>query len=135
MIIFFNDNMHFLHNKNIILIIKYCIISFIYYLYVFSSIYILVDLLKYNRVLSYIIVYTSSYISEYYVNLRVLFNVLHKNIIFMRYIIHIILFTILGSFVFEIFSKFFSITFISLAATIICIFPLRFLSYKLIVYK
>ena len=120
---------------NLRLMIKYIIVSVVYYLYIFSFIYLLVDVCSVNVSVSYIITYGLTYLSEYYVNIRLLFKVAHKHVVFIKYVIHIVVFLFLGSAVFTLFFSFFGTSFYAMIATIACLFPLRFLSYKLLVYK
>ena len=121
--------------NNFRLIIKYGIVSATYYLYVFAFIYLLIDVCSVNVTLSYIITYGLVYLSEHYINMRLLFKVTPHHMMFVKYIIHIVFFLLFGSTVFTLFFSLFGVSFYAMFATIACLFPLRFLSYKLLVYK
>ena len=126
---------HAFIKDNFQLLIKYGIISAAYYLYIFAFTYMLIDVCSVNVTISYIITYGLAYISEYYVNIRILFKVTHKHIMFVKYVVHIVFFLFIGSALFSLLFSFFNATFHAMFATIACLFPLRFISYKLFVYR
>jgi len=123
------------NKERIILFFKYCLVSVLYYIYIFLAIYALVDMWFWNRTLAYILVYATVYFSEYVVNLRFIFHVRHRRDIFMRYIAHQIFFIVFGGVIFPALIARCGGTIFGLVATIGCLFPMRFLSYRFFVYR
>lgn len=116
-------------------LIKYINISIIGYGFVFVSLYVLVDLLKVNKSISFMIVYGVSYILLYSVQLKYLFNTTHNKYKLIRFCISIISFYALANLLFNI-GVYLKINYlISTVLTVILLMPLRFLVSKFIVFK
>lgn len=128
-------NAELFSRSNIVQLFKYGIVSVAYYMYVFVCIYVLVDFFALNSIFSYIVTYGIAYITEYFINIRILFHVQHKKTIFIKYIAHIIFFLVVGSFLFSACYGRIGSSFVALILTTGCLFPLRFLSYKYLVYR
>jgi hypothetical protein len=123
------------HKERIVLLLKYSLVSVLYYIYIFLAIYALVDMWYWNGTLAYILVYATVYLSEYVVNLRFIFHVEHRRDVFIRYIIHQIFFIVFGGMIFPALIARCGGAVFGLVATICCLFPMRFLSYRFFVYR
>ena len=133
--IFLKEKSHAFIKSNFRLMIKYSIVSVAYYLYVFAFIYLLIDVCSVNVTVSYIITYGLAYLSEHYINIRLLFKVTPHHMMFIKYVIHVVFFLFFGSAMFTFFFSLLGVSIYAMCATIACLFPLRFLSYRLLVYK
>lgn len=76
------------YKKNISFI-KYGLVSILAYILIIMSIYVLVDILKFNSIISYSFVYLIMYVYTYFANIRYVFNVEHNN----KKVVNFLLFT------------------------------------------
>lgn len=116
-------------------IYKYILISVVGYMYVFSSLYVLVDVFELNKSFSFMLVYGILYILLYSVQLKYLFNKTHSKNKFIRFCISIITFYFLANFLYNI-GVYFEINYlISTLLTVAILMPLRFIISKFVVFK
>ena len=116
-------------------IIQYIIISIFGYIYVFTSLYLLVTALKMDKIISFMIVYGILYISLYFIQLKVLFKTKHKKHKIFRFSISIAFFYILTNILFVLFTNIGIEYLTSTLLTIIFLMPTRFIVSKYYVYK
>lgn len=115
--------------------LKYILISTIGYIFNFTSLFVMVDLLDFNRRISFIIVYGLVYIFLYSVQLKYLFAKKHDSYKLFRYLIAIVLFYISANIFYNL-GLYFGIHYlISTALTIVILMPLRIIVYSRFVYK
>lgn len=115
--------------------LKYINISVIGYAYVFFFLFILVEFAKMNETISFILVYGSWYILQYFFQLRYLFNKKHNKSFASRYILYIVSFFILSSLVYSVGIGQQIHYIVSYIITIFIIMPIRFLILKNFVFK
>jgi putative flippase GtrA len=114
---------------------RYLLISLLSYLYTLSGLFLLVDFLEINKIISFILVYGSAYLVLYAVQLRYLFNKKHSQNKLVRYLISIISFYILAN---AFYNLGLILNFPYLLSAIFgigIIIPLRIIVYKYYVYK
>lgn len=116
-------------------ILKYINISGVGYAYVFLFLFILVEYAKMNETISFILVYGSWYVLQYFFQLRYLFNKKHNKNFAYRYIIYIVFFFTLTTLVYSIGIGQQVHYIISYIITIFIIMPIRFLILKNFVFK
>lgn len=117
------------------LISKYFIISVLSYVYIFLGLYLLIDVLNFNKKLSFIIVYGIAYVLLYVIQLKFLFSKKHDKKKLIKYCFAIVVFYLLANALFNV-CLFFNINYMfSTAITIIVLLPIRFLTYMFVVYK
>lgn len=117
------------------LIIKYCLISVLGYLYICGGIYALVDFLSFDKLMSYIIVYATVYFGEYFINMRLLFYVQHKPFMLVKYLAHIAFFFALSSLLYALLLRLDVQYILAVILVVGILFPLRFFSYKILVFR
>lgn len=124
---------HFIGQKKFYL--RYLAISIISYLYTLSGLFLLVEFLAINEVISFILVYGSTYLILYTVQLKYLFNKKHNKMKLIRYLMSIISFYILANVLYNL-GLLLSFPYIlSAVLGIGLIIPLRIIVYKYYVYK
>lgn len=124
-----------LNLENQKLIGKYTLISVISYLYVFISLYLLIDVFTFNKSLSFVIVYAIAYLFLYTVQLKYLFKKKHNSYKLIKYIISIVFFYLSANVFYNI-GLYLNINYLlSTVFTIIILMPLRLIVYKYYVYK
>jgi len=117
------------------LIIRYIFISLFGYGFVFFSLYILVDILKNNETISFMLVYAISYVFLYTLQLKYLFKTNHNNYKFIRFCGSILFFYLCANLLYNI-GLWLKLNYLlSTTFTIIILMPLRFIISKLFVYK
>lgn len=117
------------------LLLKYIIISFIGYSFVFLGLYFLVDVFQINARLAFIVIYTFSYLLLYYLQLKILFKRTHSTPTLVKFISSIAIFYVLANILFTWFT-WMSINYLIATCLIIAILmPVRFLVSKLLVFK
>ena len=116
-------------------IYKYVLISLVGYLYVFFSLYALVDVFKINKSISFMVVYGILYILLYSVQLKYLFNTTHDKYKLIRFCVSIIMFYILANLLYNV-GIYLKINYLfSTVLTVAILMPLRFLVSKFVVFK
>jgi len=73
-------------HRSLLEIARYVSVSVVMYLYVLAAMYCLVGLAGVNKVLSYVLVYTSAYILEYTSTLWLVFQEVHRWTKLVKYI-------------------------------------------------
>src|SRR5690606_31420128 len=120
--------------KNLTLIKKYALISVISYVYIFFSLFLLIDIFNFNKRISFIVIYGLAYIFLYIAQLRFLFNKKHHKSKFYKYIFSILLFYIFANLFFNL-GLYFKLNYLlATVVTVIILMPIRFLVYKNYVY-
>ncbi|GAA4883757.1 hypothetical protein GCM10023311_02500 [Flaviramulus aquimarinus] len=117
------------------LVSKYILISLLSYIYVFISLYVLVDIFSFNKKISFIVVYAIAYILLYGVQLKFLFSKRHDNYKLIKYCCSILFFYICANMLYNL-GLYLEINYIvSTAITIVILMPLRLIMYTFFVYK
>jgi len=117
------------------LISRYALISILSYIYVFTALYLSVDVFEVNKTLAFIIVYGIAYIVLYGVQLKFLYSKSHDNIKLIKYFFSILFFYVCANILYN-FGLFFKLNYIfSTALTIMVLMPLRLIIYTFFVYK
>lgn len=123
-------------DKNLIKqIVRYIYISILGYGFVFSSLFLLVDVLKQDESLSFILVYGVLYLSLYFIQLKFLFNTKHQKSKLIKFILFLFVFYILSNILFNLFLYAEIHYLVATIITIGILTPLRFLTSKYYVYK
>jgi putative flippase GtrA len=120
--------------NNILQAGKYLSISIGMYIAVFSAMYILVDLLKIDKALAFVVTYFFAYIATYLINLNYLFYEDHSWHIVAKFIIHIIFFLGSGSLLFKLLTDLGLHYLIATFLTALALLPLRFIAQKYFVF-
>lgn len=128
-------NKMFLSKKNKKLVFKYIFVSFISYLYTFSTLYFLIEKLEWGEKKSFIIVYGFAYLILYGVQLKYLFYKKHDSNKLARYILAIIFFYVSANIFYNLGLYLDLHYLIATALTILILMPLRLFFYSRIVYK
>lgn len=123
------------NRENYKLIEKYSLLSLVGYAYVFSTIFLLVDLLHLNKTLSFFISYGSWYLMLYYLQLRFLFKTTHNNRKLIKFYSSILIFYVIANIIFNvvIFLKIHYL--VATLLTVLLLMPLRLIVLKKYVYK
>jgi len=124
-----------LNKENQKLFSRYVLISIVSYIFVFSGLYLLIDILLINQTWAYMIVYGVAYIFLYAVQLRYLFNTEHDNKKFVRFCLMIVSFYAISNLLFNVFIAIDIHYLIATAITVVILMPLRLIVSKLFVYK
>jgi hypothetical protein len=116
-------------------LIKYFSVSGIVYFFIIFGMYLLVDILNFDKIFSYIIVYFFAYISEYFMTLFFVFKGSHSISKVIKFIVHSFFFMVFGTFFFKIILQL-NINYIYATLTVAFVLvPFRFFSNKYFVYK
>lgn len=113
---------------------RYIFVSIALYVYVFLGLWVAVEEMKLNNLIAYIYIYTSVYFIDYISTLKWVFKETHKNLIAIKYLIYLIFFLILNSFMYKILIEYLYFMNAALVVAII-LFPLRYVTAKFFVYK
>lgn len=114
---------------------RYVLISLFSYIYIFGMLYLMIDIWKFNKTLSFLLVYGFAYLFLYTVQLKYLFNTQHKNNKLFKFILSILLFYIMSNVFYNLF-LFLNINYlVATVFTILLLFPIRFLVLRNIVYR
>ena len=128
--------MKILKNKELLSqILKYIIISLWGYGFVFISLYVLVDLFKFNKSIAFMIVYGVSYLMLYTIQLKLLFKTTHSKAKLFKFCLGLIFFYVLANVFYNTFNYFEINYLISTFITILILTPLRFIISKFFIYK
>lgn len=114
---------------------RYISVSVITYVYIFLAMYILIDIVKLNQTLVYIVVYIAAYVFEYAVTLTFVFRAVHKGVKVIKFMFEKIAFALLGAFLFHVLVN---MTIHYIYATIIVavlLLPVRFVTNKYYIYR
>lgn len=117
------------------LVAKYFTVSAVVYAGIFVLMYVFTDLLGINPKVSFFVVYAMAYLSEYLLNLKVLFLKDHSWGKVLKYLCHVGFFFTLGNLLFAVFINMHAHY---IAATVLVaglLFPLRFFAHKYFVYR
>lgn len=114
---------------------KYIGLSLLGYSFVFSFLYLLVDILQWDSTVSFIVVYGILYLILYSLQLKLLFKTKHSTTQFSRYCFSLLLFYGLANILYNTFTYFDMNYLIATGITITILFPLRFVVTKYFVYK
>lgn len=125
----------FFNKGNKIFLSKYIIISIIGYSIIFFGVYLFVDILNMNETISFLTIYAFNYVFLYMIQLKYLFKTKHNHKKVIRFIIYLVIFYLLATFLFTIGTKIGLQYLLATATTIIILFPLRLLILKKVVYK
>lgn len=113
---------------------KYILLSFFMYFYIFISLWIYVEICKFNDLYSYFFIYLTMYILDYYLTLKWIFIKKHNKSIFIKYLIYLFTFLLINTYIYEIISDSFFYMYAAFIVAVL-IFPLRYLVSKKWVYK
>jgi len=116
-------------------ILKYVGLSLIIYAGIITALYILVDVGNLNKVYSYVIIYALAYLIDYLINLKYIFLVKNSLKVFIKYSLHILFFYFLNIYLYKVLLGYGVHYLIATWMLIFVLFPLRFLSYKFLVYR
>lgn len=117
------------------LIIRYIFISLFGYGFVFSSLYLLVEILAIDKRISFMIAYGMWYIFLYFIQLKLLFKVRHNPSKFIRFCLSLMVFYLFANLFYNI-GIFLGINYmISTVITVTILIPFRFIVLKLLVFK
>jgi putative flippase GtrA len=116
-------------------VIKYIFISLFGYSFVFLSLYILVEILKTNKSIAFMIVYGVLYLMLYTLQLRLLFKTTHSNSKLIKFCLSLVFFYLLANVLYNTFNYFEINYLISTFITVLILTPFRFIISKFYVYK
>ena len=115
---------------------KYIVSATVSYVAIFISIFILVEVLEINTRISFALVYAIAYVVMLYVYINKIFETKASKTMLLRYGLHLVSFYFLNNLLFYILLEFFGLNYIvAVTLNIGILFPLRFLSSKLFVFK
>lgn len=116
-------------------IYKYILISVLGYLYVFFSLYLLVDVFNINKSIAFMLIYGVLYLLLYLIQLKYLFYAKHNKYKFIRFCASIIIFYLIANLFYNI-GIYLEINYLlSTLLTVAILMPIRFLVSKFIVFK
>jgi putative flippase GtrA len=124
-----------LNPENKKLFIKYVLISLIGYSFIFLGLFIFVDILNWNKTISFMIVYAITYVYLYVIQLKYLFKKKHDIYKLIKFYFSIFCFYILANILFNLGLKLNINYLISTTFTIILLMPFRLIVSKLFVFK
>jgi putative flippase GtrA len=122
-------------SPRILPLLKYFLISASVYLYIFSAIYLLVEFAHVGKVHAYVLVYATSYVMEYVLTLRVVFDETHRPGKVLKYLIYLAAFFGLST---QLYKSLLSLQvpyLLAIFLTAAALMPLRFLTNKYWVYR
>lgn len=125
---------HF-NRKNFSFISKYVLISVSGYILVFSGLYLLVDILNFNKQVAFILVYGFVYLFLYSVQLKYLFKKTHNYKKLAKYAFSILSFYLLANILFYVGLKFKLNYLLVTMFTVLILMPFRVVVYKYFVYR
>lgn len=116
-------------------ILKYILISATGYIFVFSGLFIFIELFKFNEKLSFCIIYGICYIFLYYIQLKVLFNSQHDHKKFLKFVFYLIFLYLLANLLYNSLNFLNFHYLLSTAISVTILIPIRFIIIKYYVYK
>lgn len=114
---------------------RYVIVTGLIYGYVFSAMYVLIDVMGWNRTLSYVIVYGIAYTLNYLLTLKFVFLKANSAKTAIKYLIYILLSFLFGAALFHLLSMLHVNYALAMCIVMATLFPLRFLLNKLFVFR
>lgn len=116
-------------------LIRYVLISCIGYTFVFSGLYLLIDVMHIHKSIAFMIIYGLSYLLLYILQLQFLFKTKHTRDKLIRFCISILAFYMLANLLFNI-GVYLDLNYlIATVLTIGILFPIRFIVSKFVVFK
>ncbi|MCA9376437.1 GtrA family protein [Candidatus Dojkabacteria bacterium] len=117
-------------------LVKYFAISVVSYILVFILMYVMVDLLDQGTTFSFALTYGIAYVFVFISQLKFIFNQRYSHQALLKFIAHISVFYLLNNITFNFFTEVIKLPYmLALSANVALLFPLRFLSSKLLVFK
>jgi len=116
-------------------LVKYVLISLMGYGFVFVGLFILVDLLRMNEKISFMIIYAISYFFLYTLQLKFLFKKDHDFNKLIKFFFTILFFYICANLIYNLGLQLNLNYLLATGFTIVVLMPLRFMVSKLFVYK
>lgn len=124
-----------LNKENKEFFVKYILISILGYLFIFLSLFILIDLFKMNKAISFLIVYAVNYMFLYVVQLKYLFKKKHDRNKIVRFYGTLLFFYFLANMLYNLGIYLRIHYFFSTLLTIVILMPFRFIVSKFFVFK
>lgn len=121
--------------ESLLQLFKYCLVSVGGYIFITTMMYTLVDFIGIHPKVSFFLVYSAAYISEYFLNLKMLFGASHSWKKLCKFCLHVAIFLTLGSALFGALFNFGLHYLIATVMTTVILFPVRFLAHKFIVFR
>lgn len=118
-----------------LLLFKYLLTSASVYIYILGAIYVLVDVCKFEKIFSYIIVYVTAYVIEYTLTLRFVFNEQHRWIKVIKYITYVAMFLGFSTYFFKLLLSFGVYYLLATLLVALALMPVRFIVNKYWVYR
>jgi len=116
-------------------LVRYFSVSIGVYVFILGGMYVLVDWLQVDKVVSYVIVYICAYIAEYTMTLIFVFRSDHHWLKVMKFVIHTVGFLLLGTLLFQTMLGWQVQYLIATFAVAVLLLPFRYLSNKYLVYR
>lgn len=116
-------------------LLRYLSVSVSVYAFILLGMYVLVDWLQFGELVGYVIVYLCAYSIDYLMTLKFVFRSDHHWLKVVKYVIHTLVFLLIGSFVFKAFLHFGVHYLIATFAAALVMFPVRYYSNKYLVYR
>lgn len=116
--------------------LKYVFTGGLSYIFVFAGLIFLVEYIKFSSTLSFAIIYAINYVVMYFVHLKYIFSKDHSRRTLLRFTLHIFVFYLVNNLMYYFLDQILDLNYIlSLVLNIGLLFPLRFLSIKLFVFR
>ena len=112
----------------------YIWVSLFMYFYIFLSLSVLVYVFSYNELVAYLLAYCSAYLVDYILTLKFVFRETHFWTKPVKYIVYILFFLALNTYIYVILLNYFSFL-ISALLTAMLLMPFKFAVSKYWVYK
>ena len=113
---------------------SYISVSLFMYFYIFLSLSVLVYVFSYNELVAYLLAYCSAYLVDYILTLKFVFRATHFWAKPVKYIVYILFFLALNTYIYVILLSYFSFL-ISALLTAMLLMPFKFAVSKYWVYK
>jgi len=113
---------------------RYISTSIVLYFYVFFGLWICVEKFGFDDFFSYIVIYSSVYLINYLVAIKWVFKLNHRKIVVTKYLIYLATFLVIHSLVYKTIKEHLYFMNAAIIAAVI-LFPLRYISSKLFVFK
>ncbi len=116
-------------------VLRYGLVSVGGYLTVILLMYFCVNFFHIPKTGAFVLVYALVYVAQYFVNLRYLFGGVHAWSKVVKFVVHIFVFLIVGVWIFNVLIEWRVSYLLAAPLATITLFPLRFLSFKFLVFK
>lgn len=83
-------------------VFRYLLVSIVFYIAILLSLFLLIDIFNFEKVLAYVVVYSVSYILEYIITMTFVFSEKQKLIKVLKYMIYIVFFLLISTFTYRI---------------------------------